>query len=504
MNIKEAREEICNTVRAYLLRDEAGRYVYPPVRQRPILLMGPPGVGKTAILEQAASRCGVGLVAYALTHHTRQSAIGLPHIEKRLFGGRELDVTEYTMSEIVAAVYDCMERSGKREGILFLDEINCVSETLAPTMLQLLQNKSFGSHKLPEGWVLVTAGNPPEYNRAVREFDVATLDRVRQIDIEPDCGVWLEYAWEHGVHGAIVSYLGIRPEHFYRVEEREDGRDFVTARGWEDLSELIRGYETLDVPFTAAVAAQYLRKDEIAKSFAAYYQLYRHYGTDYAIPALLSGELDAEARAAKAQMAGQGGFEERLTVVQLILDCLGAEFRRYARADRRTAALHQALSQLKGQWDGQAAPVTLEAFRVQREDSLRVKLQAGLLERPAQEAEAWVIDTLRRYELLLKRERLGGNAAGFDALRQEFQKEVEGRGALASDLLARLERAFSFVLDSFGDGQELLLLVSGLTRSPLAAAFLSEHPCKAYLQYSEKLLFRRQERQLQEQCADLL
>ena len=315
MNIKEAREEICNTVRAYLLRDEEGRYIYPPVRQRPILLMGPPGVGKTAILEQAASLCGVGLVAYALTHHTRQSAIGLPHIEKHVYGGRELDVTEYTMSEIVAAVYDCMEQTGKPEGILFLDEINCVSETLAPTMLQLLQNKSFGSHKLPEGWVLVTAGNPPEYNRAVREFDVATLDRVRQIDIEPDCNVWLEYAWEHGVHGSILSYLGIRPEHFYLVEEREDGKDFVTARGWEDLSELIRGYETLNVPFTAAVAAQYLRKDEISKSFSAYYQLYRHYGTDYAIPSLLSGEMDMKTRAAKIQMAGKGGFEERLTVV---------------------------------------------------------------------------------------------------------------------------------------------------------------------------------------------
>lgn len=503
MNIKEAREEICNTVRAYLLRDEAGRYVYPPVRQRPILLMGPPGVGKTAILEQAASLCGVGLVSYALTHHTRQSAIGLPHIEKRVYGGHELEVTEYTMSEIVAAVYDCMERTGKPEGILFLDEINCVSETLAPTMLQLLQNKSFGSHKLPEGWVLVTAGNPPEYNRAVREFDVATLDRVRQIDIEPDCGVWLEYAWEHGVHGAILSYLSVRPEHFYRVEEREDGQDFVTARGWEDLSELIRGYETLNVPFTAAVAAQYLRKDEISKSFAAYYQLYRHYGADYDIPALLSGGLDETARDAKVQMAGNGGFEERLTVVQLMLDYLGTGFRRFARMDRRTQALHQALLQLKDRWR-EAAPVSLEQFREQRAESLRVKLRAGLLDRQARDAGEWVLDTLRRYELLLKQRRLAENEDGFQALRQAFQEEVEARQEMASGLLAQLDRAFSFVLDCFGDGQELLLFLSGLTRSPLAAAFLSEYPCQAYLRYSEKLLFRRQERQLQEQCAELL
>ncbi|MCA5959930.1 AAA family ATPase [Blautia sp. RD014234] len=140
-------------------------------------MIGPPGIGKTAIMEQAAESLQIGLVAYTITHHTRQSAIGLPVIEKRQFDGKEYTVTEYTMSEIVASVYRCMERTGCREGILFIDEINCVSETLAPTMLQFLQCKTFGSHKIPEGWVIVAAGNPPEYNKSVREFDMVTLDK---------------------------------------------------------------------------------------------------------------------------------------------------------------------------------------------------------------------------------------------------------------------------------------------------------------------------------------
>ena len=80
------------------------------------------------------------------------------------------------MSEIIASLYDVMEETGKAEGILFLDEINCVSETLAPSMLQFLQYKVFGRHSIPDGWVIVTAGNPPEYNNSVREFDLATLD----------------------------------------------------------------------------------------------------------------------------------------------------------------------------------------------------------------------------------------------------------------------------------------------------------------------------------------
>ena len=84
------------------------------------------------------------------------------------------------MSEIIASVYECMEQTGRREGILFIDEINCVSETLMPTMLQFLQNKTFGTHRVPEGWVIVAAGNPPEYNKSARNFDVVTLDRSRR------------------------------------------------------------------------------------------------------------------------------------------------------------------------------------------------------------------------------------------------------------------------------------------------------------------------------------
>ena len=164
MNIKQAKQEITNTLKAYLAKDQLGNYLIPTVRQRPVLLMGPPGVGKTQIMEQIAAETGVGLVAYTITHHTRQSAIGLPFIEKRTYGGEEVSVTEYTMSEILSSVYRLMERTGLQEGILFLDEINCVSETLAPMMLQFLQCKTFGNQALPEGWLIVAAGNPPEYN----------------------------------------------------------------------------------------------------------------------------------------------------------------------------------------------------------------------------------------------------------------------------------------------------------------------------------------------------
>ena len=147
MDIKRAKQEIKDAVEAYLMKDVDGEYVIPSIRQRPVLLMGPPGIGKTQIMEQIARECGINLVAYTITHHTRQSAVGLPFIKEKMYGGQAHSVTEYTMSEIIAAVYEKMEQTGIQEGILFIDEINCVSETLAPTMLQFLQCKTFGNQK---------------------------------------------------------------------------------------------------------------------------------------------------------------------------------------------------------------------------------------------------------------------------------------------------------------------------------------------------------------------
>ena len=64
MNIKRAKQEMKDTIQAYLLKDEFGEYAIPAVRQRPVLLIGPPGVGKTQIMEQVAKECGIGLVAF--------------------------------------------------------------------------------------------------------------------------------------------------------------------------------------------------------------------------------------------------------------------------------------------------------------------------------------------------------------------------------------------------------------------------------------------------------
>ncbi|MCI9375509.1 MAG: AAA family ATPase, partial [Oscillibacter sp.] len=394
MNIKQAKQEITNTLRAYLAKDALGNYRIPPVRQRPVLLMGPPGVGKTQIMEQIAAETGVGLVAYTITHHTRQSAVGLPFIEKRTYGGETVSITEYTMSEILASVYGLMEKTGLKEGILFLDEINCVSETLAPMMLQFLQCKTFGNQRLPEGWLIAAAGNPPEYNRSVREFDVVTLDRVKRIDVSEDFGVWKEYARRKGLHGAVVSYLDIKKENFYRVETAQDGLQFATARGWEDLSELLCVYEELEIPASREVIGQYIQLPRIARDFANYLELYNKYRKIYHIDEILQGTWRpvtvSELRAAP--------FDEKLSVMGLLLSRLSEAAREARRQDALTEALHGALTDFRTLLETGGVPAEiLESLVRRRRETLKRAKDAGQLDKEQQNLVQLEVNALEDY-----------------------------------------------------------------------------------------------------------
>lgn len=289
MNIKEATIHIKNTLTAYFEKDENGEYLIPVPKQRPVFLYGPPGIGKTAVMEQIAEEMGIGLVSYSMTHHTRQSAIGLPFITQKKFGDMQYDVSEYTMSEILASVYDYIEQSGKKQGILFLDEINCVSETLSPSMLRFLQYKSFGSHTVPDGWVVVTAGNPPEYNKSVREYDIATLDRIKKIEVDASYDVWREYALNKGVHPAILAYLDIRKNDFYIIENTPDGKHFITARGWEDLSRMMTVFENIGITVDITLIEQYIQHDTVAADFTDYYETFKALRDNYSPEDILNG-----------------------------------------------------------------------------------------------------------------------------------------------------------------------------------------------------------------------
>lgn len=493
MDIKRAKEEIRHTIEAYLMKNSHGEYMIPSMRQRPVLLMGPPGIGKTQIMEQVARECGIALVAYTITHHTRQSAIGLPFISEKEYGGEKKQVTEYTMSEIVASVYDKMEETGLREGILFIDEVNCVSETLAPAMLQFLQYKTFGNHKIPDGWIITAAGNPPEYNKSVREFDIATLDRIKRIDVEADFNVWKEYAAKVNIHSAVLSYLTARPQYFYQVETTVDGKIFATPRGWEDLSEFLKVYEKLGLPFDREVVGQYIQHAKIAKDFAAYLELYRKYQSLYQIDEILSGNRSE----ALMEQAARAPFDERLSVISLILSKLNNEFRRIANRENILELVFGRLKTYKESQEAEEQPFRymeqlLEEYRLEYEG----KKKAGLLTRDEQYEYRDAGEILGRYAQAVRGETENRKDEVFSRLADLFGKDREEYEALCRDGLGMLEYAFDFMEGTFGDSQEMVIFITELNTSYYAVRFLEENECERYFQYNKRLLFEDREKDI--------
>jgi hypothetical protein len=424
-------------------------------------------------------------------------------------------------------------------------------------MLQFLQCKTFGNQKVPAGWIIVAAGNPPEYNKSVRDFDIVTLDRVRVIPVEADFEIWKEYAYAAGIHGAVISYLDIHRDHFYRMETTVDGKRFVTARGWEDLSELICVSELLGKKIDEDVIVQYIQYPKIAKDFSNYLELYYKYQKDYQVDEILAGRI----RPGTLEKLRYAPFDERIEIVGLLLSKLSGEFRDCRAADRCTGELYGILKQFRetagvnpgtesgagaaaaggksvdaaggksgdgagtaaaGGKSGDGAGDTaargksadaagaaarpaeiLHALAGEKRDQVRMRIEAGQNERALEAQYRGLFRILERYELLLKEQ--GGSLSAekaWDLLRDEFSADREKLTEQTERTSEMLEYAFDFMEAAFGESQEMVFFITELSVDVHAMWFISENDCPRYYRYNKAILFEDQgagvRRQLEE------
>lgn len=488
MNILQAKNEIKNTVQAYLSKNSFGEYEIESKNQRPLLLIGPPGIGKTQIMEQISKECQIGLVSYTITHHTRQSAVGLPFIQEKEFQGKTYSITEYTMSEIIASVYSKMEETGLKEGILFIDEINCVSETLAPTMLQFLQNKTFGNQKVPSGWIIVAAGNPSEYNKSVRDFDVVTMDRIRYIHVETDYYVWKEYAISKHIHPMILSYLELKPNNFYTVSTSVDGMEFVTARGWEDLSYLLYTYEKMLLEISKDTIYEYLHHEDIAEDVFAYYLVYKKYQDDYGIDDILNGNVSSSIYA----RLFNADFDERVSVVNLVMDGLLRQVNIYSFEKHCTDLWFGFLKNYRNHMDVSYVDHVKEFIALYHD-----KLQAELLSDAQKHEYEFVLEQIQKVNVDASLD----SKSRFDCSTKPFFKQKENMESIESDLKLQIENAFEFMESAFKNGQEMTIFVTNLTMSAEMALYLSSHTIGIYEKYKQVLLIGSQKARLLDELA---
>ena len=355
-------------------------------------------------------------------------------------------------------------------------------------MLQFLQNKTFGNQKVPCGWIIVAAGNPSEYNKSVRDFDVVTMDRIRYIHVETDYYVWKEYAISKHIHPMILSYLELKPNHFYTVSTSVDGMEFVTARGWEDLSYLLYTYEKMHLEISQDTIYEYLHHEDIAEDVFAYYLVYKKYQDDYGIDDILQGNVSSTIYARLLQ----ADFDERVSVVNLVMDGLLRQVNLYSFEKHCTDLWFRFLKEYRKDMDSSYLDHT-KAFM----SNYRDKLQAELLSVSQKHEYEFVLNNIQK---VMVDESLDLKSR-FDSCTKPFFEQKEKMEKLDSQLKLEIENAFEFMENAFKNGQEMTIFVTNLTMSGEMALYLSSHTIDIYEKYKQLLLIGTQKARLLDELA---
>lgn len=433
ISIDKAKEIIKETIKVYLQKDDKGEYIIPIERQRPIFLLGAPGIGKTEIVKQVALNLNLGFVSYTMTHHTRQTALGLPMIVEKNINGNTYSATEYTMSEIIDSIYTVIKEEGKEEGVLFIDEINCVSETLSPLMLDLLQNKRFGSHKLPKGWVLISAGNPPEFNSAARAFDIATSDRLKIIKVEANCDDWLIHARQSKANAAVVYYLRLNKDKLFCISRKDRTLSIVTPRGWEDLSKILTSYEKLGYEVSEELCEQYLQDEDIAKDFFTKYRFFREFAGEIELQNILESGKGDYGKIKNAQ------FDEKVALIELIIKEVNLICDRINKKSVEGKGVFELAKKTKGK--------ELDNFIAKQNAKNAVTSRRGMEEKKAFENTISILD----------------NESG-DSYSEKIQNYLKNYEKEVAEIESKIKNSADFIVNTFGEGEEILTYLTGLLK----------------------------------------
>ena len=278
------------------------------------------------------------------------------------------------------------------------------------------------------------------------------------------------------------------------------GQQFVTARGWEDLSRIMTVYEEMGLPITRELVLQYLEDPEVARDFATYYALYQKYRTSYHVPEILAGQRPTDLRALVS-----APFDEKLSLIGLLTDALGQGFRAYGEQVDIQRAVFTELKKLR---DGKDLMPMLTSDHDAMVAELARRQKAHLLSPRAERIERKVILALEELMHDLSIARGDGTATTDEALyvlaKQWFTKRESARRAAIEKTGAELTNAFGFLHDAFSDGQEIVLFLSNLNASSACLRFVKECGNDAYYQYNQFLLLRDQRSTLRAEAARML
>lgn len=191
---------------------------------RPVFIWGAPGIGKSSIVEDFAASLGLACVSLLGSQLAPEDIIGVPQIleGKSVF---------------------CPPRSIAREEAycLFLDELNACSTEVQKAFYSLIHERRIGEYHLPEGSIILGAGNRAQDNAIVKPMSSALINRMFHVELTASHRDWLKWAGKNGIHPLIMEYIGLRPDHLWKQPPKTE-EPFSTPRSWHMLSDALYGY----------------------------------------------------------------------------------------------------------------------------------------------------------------------------------------------------------------------------------------------------------------------
>lgn len=202
---------------------------------RPVFLTGPPGVGKSALVADAARRMGITLVDLRLSQLDAVDMRGLPFIVKITAPDGTLQGHE---TRWVSPSF--LPKTGR--GILFLDEINTALPAVQVVAYQLTHDRRIGDYVLPDGWLVVAAGNRQSDRAVVNRMSSALASRFLMVNYEPSVNDWSAWAVRSNIEPEIISCVRAQPDLLFNFDPAkwQDGTTFACPRTWVYLDETIK------------------------------------------------------------------------------------------------------------------------------------------------------------------------------------------------------------------------------------------------------------------------
>ena len=241
---------------------------------RPIFIWGAPGIGKSALVQKFADEVGMPCVSLLGSQLAPEDIIGIPQIRG--------NTSEFLPPKMIAR---------EEPYVLFLDELNACSQEVQKAFYSLIHERRIGEYHLPEGSVVIGAGNRTQDGAIVKTMSSALINRMFHVQLVANAKEWLNWAYEEELHPWVIDYITQRPDHLFSEPPKTE-EPYSTPRSWHMLSDALKEYhageEGHDVPIsTLRVLAYGCLTAGHAGMFLAFT---KNVGNKYLLNAIIKGD----------------------------------------------------------------------------------------------------------------------------------------------------------------------------------------------------------------------